>query len=277
MTTEELEEKFDAHLDGQQELGGGFYIMYKGVDGRIKNGIVSEEGELVVPFEYDFMDALHDYPEDGDDGPVNRSIGIIGRVRNNEKFKDGKLVQPQRIGYFNTEGKLCVPPIYRTSEGFCKAGVYFPDEKQEGFDEYLAIVELDGKYGFVDRNGKVIIPIIYQSVRDFFNGLASAQLNDKWGFIDRFGKEVIPFIYEAEGHFYSEFSPAKLNGKAGLINNKGKEIIPFKYDGVFYDEDEKEWSAEIYVRDNSNGKEGYLVGPAAGTIKDKYDEKGNKK
>ena len=52
----------------------------------------------------------------------------------------------------------------------------------------------------------------------------------KFGFIDKTGKEVIPLKYENAEGFTNGLSQVSLNNKVGMINKKEKVIIPFKYD-----------------------------------------------
>ena len=49
----------------------------------------------------------------------------------------------------------------------------------------LAYVKLNGKYGFIDQTGKIIIPLKYDYVGDFFDRLAYVELNGKYGFINK--------------------------------------------------------------------------------------------
>jgi len=48
---------------------------------------------------------------------------------------------------------------------------------------------LNGKYGYVDKTGKEVIPLKYDYADSFREGLARAKLNGKWGYIDRWGRE----------------------------------------------------------------------------------------
>jgi len=66
-----------------------------------------------------------------------------------------------------------------------------PDEFSNtlGFSEGLAYVKYKGKYGYIDKNEKVIIPFKYDFALNFKNGLAKVKLNDKWGYIDKNGTE----------------------------------------------------------------------------------------
>ena len=64
------------------------------------------------------------------------------------------------------------------------------------FKEGLARVERNGKYGFIDEKGSLIIPCIYDDVSSFNEGLASVKRNGKYGFIDKKGNIIVPFIYQ---------------------------------------------------------------------------------
>ena len=56
-------------------------------------------------------------------------------------------------------------------------------------------VGVDGKYGFVDKTGTMVIPTQYEKVGVFSDGLAPVQLNGRYGYIDRTGAMVIPLQY----------------------------------------------------------------------------------
>lgn len=99
----------------------------------------------------------------------------------------------------------------------------------------------DGKYGFVNEKGKVVIPFKYSFVWNFRGGLAAVQLDDLFGFIDKTGKTVIPHKYSLVVSPFNEknnFAIVGLDGKMTIIDRKGKELIPLKYDfiNVFYEE-----------------------------------------
>jgi predicted Ser/Thr protein kinase len=97
---------------------------------------------------------------------------------------------------------------------------------------YLAAVQLNDKWGFIDKTGKEVIPCKYFRAHNFSEGLAAVKLNDKWGFIDKTGKEVIPYKYFWAYKFSEGLAEVRLNGKYGFIDKTGKEIIPLKYDDV---------------------------------------------
>jgi hypothetical protein len=58
----------------------------------------------------------------------------------------------------------------------------------------------NNKFGYIDRNGKIIIPAQFEEARKFSEGLATVKIGKKYGCIDTIGKLVIParfdFVYE---------------------------------------------------------------------------------
>ena len=59
------------------------------------------------------------------------------------------------------------------------------------FSEGLARVKLNGKYGYIDKQGTEVIPLKYDYANNFSEGLALVGLADKYGFIDKQGTEVV--------------------------------------------------------------------------------------
>lgn len=52
-------------------------------------------------------------------------------------------------------------------------------------------VSQNDKEGYIDRTGKIVIPLKFDGARNFSEGLAAVKVEDKWGFIDETGKVVI--------------------------------------------------------------------------------------
>ena len=89
--------------------------------------------------------------------------------------------------------------------------------------------EMTKKCGYKNKNtGRVIIKPKYDNLYDFRDGLASVELDDKWGLIDKNGVEITPIKYDSVGDFKEGLSGVKLNNKCGFINNNGVEITPIK-------------------------------------------------
>ena len=50
---------------------------------------------------------------------------------------------------------------------------------------------MNNKWGFIDRTGKLVVPIKYDSGWIFVDGLAYVEVDNKWGFIDKADNIVI--------------------------------------------------------------------------------------
>ena len=102
------------------------------------------------------------------------------------------------------------------------------------FKEGLARVEADGKYGYIDKEGKEVVSPKYEEARDFSEGLALVGADGKWGYIDKEGKEVVSPKYEDADDFRGGLARVEADGKYGYIDKEGKEVISPKYEKSWY-------------------------------------------
>ncbi|HAS41114.1 MAG TPA: hypothetical protein DCS93_11580 [Microscillaceae bacterium] len=114
-------------------------------------------------------------------------------------------------------------------------------DRVESFYDGRARIIKEGKRGFIDKTGKVVIPTQYDKARDFVNGLAIVEKNGKVGGIDTTGKLVIPLEFEAldrdqfESSLQKKFFVIRKGKKYGLIHYASQKItIPPIYDAILY-------------------------------------------
>jgi len=62
----------------------------------------------------------------------------------------------------------------------------------------------DGKWGFADTKGNVVVEPVYDQAKSFSNGLAAVCKDGLWGFIDKEGNTVIAFQFLDAGYFNSK-------------------------------------------------------------------------
>jgi hypothetical protein len=95
-------------------------------------------------------------------------------------------------------------------------------------------VQIDGKWGFLNKTGEIVIPCIYDSPGVPFHppwfdeGLAAVKKDGKCGFIDTNGDVVIPFIYDGAFQFREGLAAVNRDHpyfKIEYINKKGETVI----------------------------------------------------
>ena len=150
-------------------------------------------------------------------------------------FSDGlALVQTDKhLGYINREGKWVLG-----GDG----GVPLPEgaDSFESFSEGRAKFRLNGRIGFIDTSGKVVIPADrYYGALPFSDGLAAVNDNrdireENWCYIDRDGKVAIPGPWPAVGVFAEGVAwvcmdrgvgVQRFEGRKRLINTKGQPVF----------------------------------------------------
>ena len=137
-------------------------------------------------------------------------------------------------------------------------------DKTYSFSEGLAMVRLNGKRGFIDKSGNVVIPLKYDDAGWFSEGLVWVKLGGKCGFIDKNGNVVIPFKYSEAYEFYEGLTHVYLNHKCGFIDKRGNVVAPFKYSMA--------WSfSEGRAKVDLDGKYGFIDKNGNEVVPCKYD------
>ncbi len=64
--------------------------------------------------------------------------------------------------------------------------------------------EKDGKWGYVNTSGKIVIEPVYDNAKSFSNGLAAVCKGGKWGFINSSNELVIDYKFAGADYFNSD-------------------------------------------------------------------------
>lgn len=231
--------------------------------------IFDEEGNLLNNYHIDYLREFHDgVAVFGVNGKgmgyldLNFNIIVDPIYENCTDFKDGiSLVKTYRKNRFfvDTSGKLIegtdflCTDIYKHVEEFsddmCRVSLMNEDLNLEYWNEAYGVA---GLWGYMNTEGKIVIPPQYIFANDFENGLAVVAKGnwikkpngkfwmDKelWGVIDKEGKEVIPCIYEEieilDMEKYKYFL-VRQNGLFGVMDNTGKMLVEPKFFGFGYE------------------------------------------
>lgn len=189
-------------------------------------GAINTKGNLTAPPQFSSLSlvdkagpGLAIYRQKGSDrsGLVNVATGKIITPANyilySSDYTDGVFVfrRDGKKGMVDTTGK----------EIFYDAYTDF----SPGFGYHRAWVMKNNKYGFIDNTGKLVIPLQYDMIGGFVEGLAKVRVNGKNGFINPKGELVIPMIYKDAQNFDGGVAWVKdENDRAFYIDLEGKEV-----------------------------------------------------
>lgn len=270
-------------------------------------GYVNIKGEVVIPCD---LDKAMDFESDvtwvqkkGED--FYRLINKKGKEIPTKQYKKVKnffdfqkdicaVYEDGKMGFVDSTGKERIPCQYIGSSVFTEglASVCMVDAKEEA-------------YGFINKNGEVIIPLAYKQSgsSSFKNGLARASVGGKTVLVDKTGKIVFQtkkgniqgqtfgrilvitkpnrrgwgwlnfedkFVIDPDYDYAMNFNEdgyaiVEKNGLKGVIDTTGQVIIPLKYETVYHDISKDGFFAGVLP-----GKGGALS--MANAKKDYYDK-----
>ncbi|MCW5822839.1 MAG: WG repeat-containing protein [Cyanobacteria bacterium TGS_CYA1] len=125
----------------------------------------------------------------------------------------------------NTKGEFVNPPAPHSD--------FWDGPLKDGLVRITKEEKCDRKYGFSDKSGKVIIKPIYDQVGIFENDLCPVQVDGKFGVIDKTSKIVIPIKYM---HLAQSFSEKRIafyeKSRCGILDDTGKVIVEPSYDKI---------------------------------------------
>ena len=166
------------------------------------------------------------------------------------------------IGYVDAQGKIAIPVIHPIFFDF------IPERRD--FSEGRVAVYKDNKWGFMDKQGKLVIAAVYRYVGDFSGGLATVSKEGGFGAINPTGDTVIDFRYLQLGDFKEGLANFSLTDeqKVGYINTKSETVITPTWDAAL---DFSEGLAAVGVASKDKLKWGFIDHAGRVVIKPKYD------
>lgn len=196
-----------------------------------KFGVIDAKGNEIIAFQYDDIsfhsdDTLFEAKSNDKWGVIDAHNNLIFPFVFNDKY-DFNLYSD--CGYGKIKD-VVYKLDYKTKEMIPtnNANIY------GYYNDYIE-VKVDGKYGFLNKKGEMIVQPIYQNSSWFEEGLAAVQLDGKWGFIDTLGNMVIkPQFDHAEsfGDGNTKYAVVQIDEKFGAIDRSGNFVIKPVYDNL---------------------------------------------
>ncbi len=188
----------------------------------MKYGYIDKKGKIVIKpqFEetYGFSEGIGRIVADKKWGFIDKTGAIIIKTQFERAypFIDGfscVTLESGKRAYINKLGVIISNPNYEYSDTSFSEGL-------------IPAKDSSSKWGYVDKNWKMVIEAKYEQVAfQFSDGLAAVKLNGKWGFIDKSGKMILEPQFE-EGLAFSEgLASFRVNNKVGYMDKSGKVVI----------------------------------------------------
>ena len=115
-------------------------------------------------------------------------------------------------------------------EAFMKKYPHYPFGNELKNDEALSKltllpIKINNLWGYMNLEGKLIIPPTYSEAGFFSEDIAAVVQNDKFGFISKANKFIVEPVYDEVTDFYDGRSVIEREGKYGMIDRNGYSIF----------------------------------------------------
>ena len=114
----------------------------------------------------------------------------------------------------------------------CATTVVRVPVKSKAADDGLFLIHYGAKWGYMDRQGKIVIAPQFDDAGDFFGGRAKVRKQEKWGYIDASGRLAIDFQFDNAEDFKEGLAAVQVNRRWGFVRPDGGFAIEPKFVGV---------------------------------------------
>ena len=255
-----------------------------------KWGFYDEKGDKVIDFVWDYDD--FEYPHFGGGYCIVSKVRKVNGFYHTDYFSINRSGQPVKLSSVEKVTPFCdgIAAVVKKGGRY----VYIRGNGQElsprlaqyigsrepkpvrpfvnGLSAYYDYAK--GKYGFINKNGGIVISPRYDEAHDFSEGLAAVKVPATasspaaWGFIDVTGRMVIPAQYSREPSSFSQGRAVvvKRNGDEVMIDKAGSVVSPefqylFPFFSTGYTLGKLKGQSGMYVLD---GNYGVVTGPLYG-------------
>ena len=162
-----------------------------------KYGYVNTKGEKVIDYQFDEAKTFYD-------GVAAVKIG-------------------NAWGLINSSGNFIVAPKYATLY-YAGSNRYLFASKISSSSSYSQL------YGLMDASGKEVVPAMYKYINgdedDTSGRFTATNANGKCGFIDGNGNVIVDFVYNNVGEFLNGYGSVYAeNGVEQIINTSGQPVL----------------------------------------------------
>jgi hypothetical protein len=211
--------------------GGHARVYVSDASAGLLGGYIDASGHVAIPPRFsdagDFSEGLAAVCVDGKYGYINNSGAWVIQPRFDWAGPFSHGIAPGTLSgvtvQIDTAGNYSIRP--RTA-GF---------ETPFGFSNGLAMVDVDGKWGYINTAGEVVIAPQFARAMPFSDGVALVYVNGKAGYLDTSGNWVVEPRFD-QGEVFSEgLARVHMNGSPiwQYIDPTGKTAFSIRCEGAW--------------------------------------------
>lgn len=220
---------FEGEFEQTTSFRGGVAVVQE-KDGYVggRYGFLNPDGSYAVKPTFEFADwaGFHDGLCEVRSGETSAYVSPDGEIQipyAREIFKTGPF-KGGRIHY--TEGE---EEVFLDTQG--KEVFRTPSRTEFLYGEDLWLAGEENPI-FLDAQGKNPFDKTFQQARPFNDGLAAVKIDGKWGLMDKQGELVLKPTYQEARSPKGQLFAAKSEGKWGMVNLNREQVVPFEYDDI---------------------------------------------
>ena len=167
----------------------------------IKYGYINEKGKEIITPQFDFA------------GAFSEGLASVGMAIKGENYK-------YNSGFIDKSGKCVINPDYLGLRLF-RNGV-------------MAVEDTNEKWGLIDKTGNAFTEMIYDSLGFFYGDMICFEKDGKYGYMDLNGQVVISETYPWASAYFSDGYAivATEEKKLQLIDKNGKTVCNDTFDHI---------------------------------------------
>lgn len=168
------------------------------------------------------------------------NIGLYGIINSKKEFlteADNILISVQKNhiylvnteyqeGLMTTNGEwIANMEEYSFKDKY--SNMYKASDEEKDRELFIVYInEMPGhKYGYLNYDGELQIPIVYEDAENFSEGLAAVKLNGKWGYIDEEGNVKIGFNFDEAYEFKDGLTLVRIDDDFFYIDKTGQKQV----------------------------------------------------
>jgi hypothetical protein len=212
------------------------------VEDRGRGGFIDKTGRIAIPLCFDavgdFSQGFARFERDHKWGYIDATGAVVIEPKFPwaQEFSEGlarvQISGPQlgpdaKWGFIDRTGTVVIDG--QKDEVLGEHSNIGSDSTESAFHDGLALVDIGGKKGYIDKTGKVVIAPQFTYAYPFSESLAavtmSASGSDAWGHIDKAGRWVVEPKFQWASSFSGGLAPVNRTRNCGYVDTTGTLVL----------------------------------------------------